>query len=194
MCKNAKWLAIALVLGGVLSLGACNTEDTPAVAKVSGQSDIIPAPLLLPGLKPIALLEPLSGTGVSVLSSQANSLALAYRADVAKYAALFIFSDVPQVENGAIKNLSSVCVGGATNIAASHAFSLKKSTLSSVAGTSSLYACQVNSLTDAFSVTDKLLLTPDVFVSGKTYYWAVLGYDEHFHLGYSSSLREFIVE
>jgi|GEM_PF-5904771 len=194
MCKKEDWLAIALVLGGVLLLGACNTEDTPAVAKVSGLSDIVPAPLLLPGLKPIALLDPLSGTGVSVLSAQTNSLALAYRADVAKYAALFIFSDVPQVENGAIKNLSSVCVGGATNIAASHAFSLKKSTLSSVAGTSSLYSCQANSLTDAFSVTDKLLLTPDVFVAGKTYYWAVLGYDEHFHLGYSSSLREFIVE
>lgn len=186
-------IAFALIVA-TLVIGACNTEETTEVKKASAQSEILPAPLLLPGLTAIALLDPLSGTSVSVLAAQTNKLVFSYRAEGAKYAAIFIFKDLPQIEGGAIRNLASICVGGATNMAATHAFSLEKTTLSSIASDSTLFTCEPNSLTDAFSVTERLVLTRNTFASGRTYYWVLLGYDEHFHLSHSSSLREFVVE
>lgn len=173
-------------------LGGCTEEP---VLKEAEFSLIYPPSLLIADLQAIKLISPNNGETYYIDDRDVNDLTFKFDGTAPYFASLILFKDQPTVsKEGYIVDGKAQCFGGVSNMSLVHRWNGTSSVLSVDLDKSVFYTCNNESITDAFSETEKLILDETTLSKNTAIYWAVLGYNDRYTLTHASPLRKINIQ
>ncbi|MES0489780.1 MAG: hypothetical protein ABUK01_07310 [Leptospirales bacterium] len=156
----------------------CDWEDAIEVE----YSLIQPRPPLVPNSETIDLKLPLH------LSPRTRGTAFdfTFKSSMVAHAALLIFTAEPSANTKGLRDVSGICLGGATSMAPGHTWDDLSLHWDNVGAQSAVYVCDGSNRSEPLSTSTKVAF--DGTLAAGTYYWAVLGYDKFYRITHSSPL------
>lgn len=145
-------------------------------------SQIKPRPPLVPNSTTIRLKQPLH-LGIVTRNTPFD---FTFNSRAVHHASLLIFTAEPSANNRGLKDVTGICLGGATSMISSHAWDNTSLHWDATAGLSDVYVCDGANRLEPLSTSTKVAF--DVSLTAGTYYWAVLGYNKYYKITHSSAL------
>lgn len=186
---HLKYLLYAICI--IISLGGCdgcNGITDPQDTIQHGSSGIQPAQPFFSDMNFIFIESPANGSAFDIDQGEFHYSIDHIFLDSVTYSFLLILDSIPN-QATFFKDFQNFCVSGITNYESLHRQHWNIS--HGIIDSDWLFSCDQESPNEMLSPTFRF--SRNSFITGKTYYWLIIGYNKFLKMTHASSLRQFII-